>query len=133
MNIEMPVYWTNVKKTKANTTHLISMSWYRNAFYHAQNALKKDIGEIVKAKLKAAGMKPLKGQFEVAYTYYYKNKTSDLLNCGAMSSKILLDVLQEEGYVINDNVQFCIKEVFEVGIQDRDNPRMVIEIKEVKE
>ena len=128
----MPVYWTNVKKTKANTTHLTSMSWYRNAFYHAQNALKKDIGAIVRQSLVAANMKPLTGQYGVIYTYYYKTKTSDLLNVGALSSKIFNDVLQEEGYVVNDNVQFCMDEHFKVGIQDRDDPRMEIKIYEIK-
>ena len=29
MQFTMPIYWTDVKKTKKSTTHLIGMNFYR--------------------------------------------------------------------------------------------------------
>ena len=126
----LPVYWVNEKKTKPSTTHLLGMNWYRNAHYFAQNAAKKMIQELVELQLEDA--EPIKGQYKMTYTYFYKNKSSDLMNVVSLMSKFTNDALQEYGVVFNDNVQYCVKEVALVGEQDVDIPRCEILVEEVK-
>ena len=132
IEITMPVYWTNVKKRKPSTTHLVGMSFYRNAFRYTQNKMKKDLGNVLVQELKKEAPRPINGMYTVTYTYHYKSEISDLLNVGALTSKILNDVLQEEGYVINDNVKYLKEEHFYVGERNKDNPHMQIQIKEYK-
>jgi hypothetical protein len=129
--ITIPVYWTNVKKTKANTTHLAGANFIRNCHYHIKNKLKKDLGEHVKKELYKEKMVPIKGKYKVSYYYHYKSGVSDLLNVGSASSKILNDVLQELGLVTNDNVLFLTEEHFYVGEKNKGNPHMQIRIEPI--
>ena len=126
--ITMPVYWTNKKKTKKDTVHLCGMNFFRNAYYHTQNKMKQEISNIVAEKLVKESITPIKGKYKIVYTYHYKSKVSDLMNVGSMMSKIFNDVLQEKGYVINDNVQYCIEETFHVGEKSKDNPHMQVQL-----
>lgn len=127
----VPVYWTNVKKTKPSTTHLLGINWYRNAHHHAQNAAKKDVSKLIEPQLDEHINIP--GKYKVLYEYYYRTPSSDLMNVVALTSKIVNDALQEYGVVINDNVQYCIEEVAKVGGMDKDAPRCVVTITGVED
>ena len=126
INLTLPVYWVNEKKTKPSTTHLIGMNFYRNAHHFSQNNMKKFVSTIVKSQLATDIQGATK--YKVKYTYFYKSKVSDLMNVVSLSSKILNDALQEAGVVVNDTVAHCIEETAIVGSYDKDNPRVEVEI-----
>lgn len=130
MTFSLPVYYTKEFKTKPSKTFLLSLNWYRNAFYQEQNQVKKDLSELVKNSIK--DMPPIRGQYQVTYEYFYKNITSDLPNVTPMCSKWVNDTLQELKLVPNDNVKYLIKEIHEVGEQSKDNPRCEITITEIQ-
>jgi hypothetical protein len=50
------------------------------------------------------------------------------MNVVSLTSKFTNDALQIYGSVVNDNVQYCIKESAIVGGQDKVNPRVEITI-----
>jgi len=128
IQFNLPVYYTETFKTKPDKTFLVSLNWYRNAHYHIQNKVKQYFSDLVKKEL--VGKSPLTTQYCITYIYHYKNKTSDLPNVTPMTSKWVNDVLQAEGLVSNDNVQYLTKEIHEVGTFDKLNPRVEITIKE---
>ena len=132
LHLVLPVYYTKIFATKPSKTFLIGMNWLRQAHRYLQNEVKQKYSDLITPMLVASNYK-IEGQYEVAYKYYYKSKTSDLLNCGALISKYLLDSLQKSGVVQEDNVQWCVKECFYVAIQDRTHPRMEVFIREIKE
>ena len=119
----LPVYWKQTVKQKTKVT-LLSLNWFRNSFYHQQNSVKKYFSELIKSQL--VGVGSIGGQYSVTYTYYYKSSVSDLGNVCSMASKFFLDALQESELVTNDNVQYCIKEEYLVGGEDKNNPRIEI-------
>ena len=116
----LPIYF---QQTKAKTV-MTSMNWYRNAHYYAQNNFKKHFADLLVPQL--ATLEPYKGLYQVSYTLYYKNPACDLTNICSLMSKVFNDVLQDQGLVVNDNVQWLKKETFEVGGQDKLNPRVEI-------
>ena len=129
MTFEIPVYFTNTYKTKKDKTFLVSLNWYRNAYYHEQNSVKKYYTELLTPILET--LPTISGTYEITYVYYYKNSTSDLPNVTPMCSKWINDVLQSLGKVPNDNVKYLIREIHEVGGKDVDNPRAEITIQEI--
>lgn len=132
IQIDVPVYYTQEFKTKASKTFLVGMNWMRVAHHYIQNKVKQDYSELITPQLLSSNFK-ITGQYEVAYKYYYKNKSSDLLNVGALMSKYFLDAAQKAGTVKEDNVQWCVRETFHVAEHDNDHPRMEIFLRAVKE
>lgn len=129
IKLVLPVYYTQTYKTKPNKTILVGMNWYRNAHHFAQNTIKQEFSSIIKNQL--VNYSITFNKFEVEYVYYYKSKISDLSNVCSMASKIVLDSLQELNIVQNDNVQYCLRETFIVGLEDKSNPRIEVTIKPV--
>jgi Holliday junction resolvase RusA-like endonuclease len=103
---------------------LVSLNWYRNAHYHVQNAVKKYFHELIEKQLDCNISIP--GEYQITYTYFYKNSSSDMTNVTPMCSKWINDALQALGVVINDNVQYLVKEVHLVAGVDKENPRCEI-------
>ncbi len=132
LQISLPVYYTQTFKTKKDKTFLVGMNWMRQAHRYLQNEVKQEYSTIFTPQLVDHPFK-VKGTYEVAYEYYYKNKSSDLLNVGALMSKYFLDMAQKAGVVEEDNVQFCVKETFYAKEQDKENPRMDIYLRAFKE
>ena len=132
LHLTVPCYYTQVFKTKPSKTFLVGMNWLRTAHHYLQNAVKQAYSEMITPILVDSQF-ILKGTYEVAYVYHYKSKTSDLLNVGALMSKYFLDAAQKAGTVEEDNVQYCLKESFYVGSQDRENPRVEIFVRPYKE
>lgn len=122
-----PIYWTNIKKTKKSTTHLIGMNFFRNAHYHVKNQMKKDIEEFLKNSNVTPGV--IEGKYVVTYTLYYKNPSCDPSNIVALIEKFFLDYAQTEGIISNDNVNFHLGTTWKVAGRDKDNPRCEITIK----
>jgi hypothetical protein len=124
--IELPIYWTQHFKTKNDKTVLVGMNWYRNAHFHAQNAMKKHFHELVSTQV--GNKNPQVGKFNLAIEIYYKNSNCDGANIAALIEKFVLDALQEEKVIINDNVQYHKGSSWKVVDQDKDNPRCLISI-----
>lgn len=124
IKLSIPVYYVKKFKTKEDKLFLVSLNWYRNAFYYEQNEVKKYFQELIKEQLK--DVIPLLGKYKVAYNYYYKTSSSDLANVTPMCSKWVNDVLQEQNIVPNDNVNYLVEETHKVATQDKTNPRCEI-------
>ena len=132
LHISLPVYYTQTFKTKSDKTFLVGMNWLRTAYHYLQNQVKQEYSSIFTPQLAKHPYK-VTGKYEVAYEYYYKNKSTDLLNVGALMSKYFLDMAQKAGIVKEDNVQYCVKETFYVKEQDKENPRMEIYLRAIKD
>lgn len=130
IQITLPIYWTQVYKTKPNKTCLVSINWYRNAHFHAQNAMKKHFHELVSTQMR--NKKPQVGKFTLAIKIYYKNSNCDGANIAALMEKFTLDALQEQEVILNDNVQYHLGSTWEVAGQDKDNPRCLITITNIE-
>lgn len=123
--IELPIYWTQHFKTKNDKTVLVGMNWYRNAHFHAQNAMKKDFHELVHKQLTHTS---IESTFKLNLGIYYKNSSCDGANIAALIEKFALDALQEEKVIVNDNVKYHLGTTWEVLGQDKDNPRCIVTI-----
>ena len=121
----LPVYWTNEKKTKPSTTHLLGMNWYRNAHFHPQNAMKKYFHSLVSSQITTP---PLTGTFKLNMGIYYKNPSCDGANIAALIEKFTLDALQTCGIITNDNVNYHLGTSWEVVKQDKTNPRCMVSL-----
>lgn len=126
ISLTIPVYYTKSFKTKKDKTFLVTLNWYRNAYYQEQNLVKKYFSDIIKEQLSDA--QPINNTYSVSYEYYYKNPISDMPNVTAMCSKWVNDTLQELNLVPNDNVQYLVQENHRVREQDKNNPRCIIRI-----
>ena len=127
IRLELPVYWNVTKKQK----RLIGMNWYQRADKFQINKVKQKYQELVELKL-LDSKKKIKGSYQVKYTYFYKDRRSDLGNVTSVIDKFFNDALQKLGIVENDNVEFFRRSVDEVGGLDKENPRMEIEVEEIK-
>ena len=120
--ITLPIYWT----MPSGKTILVGVNWYRNAHYYQQNKWKQEFTELVGNQLE--GIVPIKGQFRLDVSLYYKNSTCDPSNIVALIEKAILDALQEFNIIENDNVKFHLGSCYTVKGQDKVNPRAEITI-----
>jgi hypothetical protein len=126
ITIELPIYWTQHFKTKKDKTVLVGMNWYRNAHFHAQNAMKKDFHELVYKQLPDL---TLSDTFKLELKIFYKNQNCDGANIAALIEKFTLDALQDAEVIVNDNVKYHLGSSWEIVEQSKDNPRCIITIK----
>ena len=129
----IPCYYTQTFKTKADKTFLVNLNWYRNAHHFIKNEVKKAYNELIITYLKDNDIKPIKGKYELAFEYYYKNAVSDLDNVCAMANKHCNDAFQAYGLVENDNVKHCVKSAYYVKTQDKENPRIEVYVRAIPE
>ena len=128
IKLELPVYW----QEKKNKTVLVSMNNYRNYPYFTQNRLKRDYHDLIKSFVLKQKFEPLRREYEIRYKLYYKNSKCDMANIISMIDKFLNDALKENGIIADDNVKIYKKITGEVAGQDKRNPRVEIEIEELK-
>jgi len=89
---------------------------------------KKAYKQLIKNQILAL---PKMGKIEISYSYYLRQK-ADLGNVHAILEKFFLDALVELGKIDDDNCEIIAKDCKEFIEYDRNNPRCIIEIKEVK-
>ena len=133
IHLTIPCYYTQCFKTKTDKTFLVGMNWYRNAHHHIKNEVKTWFTNELLSQLKACNAKPIKGKYEVAFNYYYKNPSSDLMNVCGLASKHANDAFEKYGLIENDNVKHCVRECAYVAGQDKENPRVEIFVRAIKE
>lgn len=129
IKLTVPVYYKDIKATKASKTIFVAMNWYNKANCHESNKVKQHYHKLVKKELEGVEL-CFDAQYRAKYTYYYKNCCSDLMNVCAVIDKFVQDGLQENGTVVDDNVQYYTRAVCEVGGQDKKNPRVEIILEE---
>lgn len=121
--IIIPVYYTKTwKRIEKEQTFLLSLNWYRNAHHFDQNKVKTYLHEVLVAQL--TPLTAIPSPYLVCYVYYYASSVSDLPNVGPLASKWLNDTLQTLGLVKNDNVKHLTTELYLVGGEDKQNPRI---------
>lgn len=133
IHIVIPCYYTQTFKTKPSKTFLVGMNWYRTAHHFIKNEVKIWFTDNILEQLRYMKAVPIKGHYEIAFQYYYKNPTSDLGNVCSLASKHANDAFEKFGLIENDNVKHCIKECYYVAEQDKDNPRVEVFVRAVKE
>ena len=125
INMELPIYW----QEKKDKTVLVSMNKYRNYPYFTQNRLKRDYHSLIKSCLLKGKFEPLRAGYEIRYKLYYKNSNCDMSNIISMIDKFLNDALKENGIIADDNVKIYKRITGEVAGQDKQNPRIEIEVR----
>lgn len=126
--ITLPVYYSH-KTKKGIETILVGLNKFLQMHYIPRNEMKKYYYSLIKSKLKNIR---IDGKIKTHYTYYYKNSTSDAGNVVAVIDKLFMDELQNSKVIKDDNVQHYIGSTWEVGGQDKDNPRVEIRIFQIQ-
>ena len=124
ISLTLPIYFGTKKK------YLMSLNWLQDVHYKARNKVKQEFHEQI-GKIVTSDKMFFKGNIKTHYRLYYKNKLCDAPNVVAVIDKFLLDALQEHNIIVQDNVQYYIASSWEVVAQDRVNPRIEVEIKEI--
>ena len=106
---------------------MLGMNWYNKSHYHVKAKVKADFHKAVAMILKG---EKLSSPISTYYKLYYKNARSDASNIISVIDKFLLDALQEADAIEEDNVRHYIKSEWVVVAQDKDNPRIEVEIRE---
>jgi len=101
----------------------LTVSWYRNAHYHASNKAKKKFKILIKDQLDS--FDKIDGQIKIKYTYYaQRNNNPDLDNFIGTVKKFFQDALVESGLLHDDNVNCICGNKEDYGGIDRNNPRV---------
>lgn len=129
--LTVPYYYFQERKKKKSRFIMLGMNWYRNSNHHLSNEIKKHYHELVKEQLEAFEGCML-GKYKVKYKLFYKSKSQDMMNIVAVIDKFVQDGIVEFGLVKDDNVQYCKRVVCEVAEQDKENPRIEIELEEIE-
>lgn len=125
MQLTLPIYYSK-PKGKAKT-FLVALNWYRNAYHIEQNDVKRYYHTLVTEQLEKTQYEQLP-TFKVHYKLFYKNKICDPSNIIAIVEKFTLDALKDVNVIIDDNVQYHLSSSWEVVEQDKENPRVEIQL-----
>ena len=130
ISLDLPIYYTFVKKTKKVNKVLVGMNWYRNAHFRSSNQVKQHYHKLIYSKIKQD--QKIKGKYMLTYLLYPSNINSDLMNVVSVIDKFLNDALQDCGVVVNDNIKFYKHMIATVKEIDKINPRIEIIIEEME-
>ena len=126
MTLILPIYYTKNYVRKPSKTFLVNMNWYRNAFHHLSNEVKTYYHDLVKEQVKDSD--ETFNKYTLHTKVFYKNKSCDGRNIVPVIEKFVLDALQEAEVTTEDTVKEDLGGSWEVADQDKDNPRVEIEI-----
>lgn len=108
---------------------ILNLNSYRNTHYQSLNKTKINYKEELKAQIEAL---PVYSKVSITYTLFVKTKRlCDVGNVLSIHDKYFQDALVECGKLPDDNYQHVPEIVFLFGGQDKENPRVEIEIKEI--
>lgn len=127
IKLTLPIYIT-MRKKKKDVQVLVGMNAYRNLHFYTKNKWKQHYNELVQAQLKEEDIVGHDNVFTSIYTLYYKNTATDNPNVCAIIEKFTTDALIKYGVVKNDNVTRHKRQLFVVGGQDKENPRVEVEV-----
>lgn len=127
INLTSPIYWTQTFKSKEDKVWLVGLNNYRNWHYHTSNRFKKEFGQMFKQQLPDVA---IEGKFTVHMKFFYRH-VCDPSNVVPVVEKVLLDILQKEGSILNDNAKYHMGSSWVVASQDKVNARIEITVKAV--
>ena len=125
IKITIPIYF---KKKKASTRETMAgLNWYRNAYYHELDKVKKEYHRMIRDLLKGYN-KGFNKKIGISYRLFYRNDKSDLMNVASVIDKFFADSLQTSGLLENDNVKNYVISLSEVAGMDKKRPRVEITV-----
>lgn len=130
MVIIVPIYWTQVYKTKEDKTWLVGLNAYRNWHHYTSSKWKLDFHELIDNQVMS---NQTFTKYKLHTALYYKNPTCDGANIASLIEKVALDALQGTGTLLQDNVKYHQGTTWEVAGQDKINPRCEVTIIPFKE
>ncbi len=123
MKIILPIYYTQILKTKPKRTILIGLNWYRNAHWMLSNKIKSHYHDLIKEQIGGNKFEKIK----VCYNVYVRRSGTDGPNVRSILEKFFLDGLVEAGAIPGDDVKHVVEDSSAYFI-DSENPRIEIEI-----
>jgi hypothetical protein len=124
MKIEVPLFVTLPRKTKADRKCIINLNEYRNWHYIVSNQIKERYKEMVESKIK--GIKFV-GRVKLHFVLYQgSNRRVDRANVLSIHEKFFCDALTACGCLTDDNDNFIEETRYTSGQVDKFNPRVEI-------
>ena len=126
-----PLFVVLPRKTKADRKIIINLNNYRNWHYITSNNAKIKFKEEMQSQLE--GLK-LQTPISITFTLFKKTKRiSDRSNVLSIIEKFWCDAMVEHGCIEDDNDNFIKASHYYSGGVDKDNPRVEVEIIEIKQ
>lgn len=108
----------------------LNLNTYRNAHHFILNTAKIKYKEIVLSQIQQL---PKFKKVSLIYTFYPNSKRHyDVANVCSIVDKFFCDALVELGHLPDDNYEYLPTVTYKMGCIDKDNPRVEIQIKELK-
>lgn len=129
MKFTAPPFLVLSKKSGGKRYH-INLNNYRNWHFQVSNNLKKKYKEVMNEQLQGIKFtKPIR----LIFTMYRPDKRKvDRSNVLCIHEKFFCDALVESGCMPDDNDKFIVETIYRTGTIDKLNPRIEIEVIEVK-
>ena len=116
-------------KCNKSTYKSLNINTYRNIHHFTNNMMKKNYKFKMMEQINKL---PKLNKIEVTYTLYPKTKRlCDVSNICCIVDKFFMDALIDLGKLEDDNYLFLPKITYLFGEVDKENPRCLIEIKEI--
>ena len=121
--IILPIYYTQVFKTKPEKVWLVGDNAFRNWHYFLKNEVKQYYHMLVGEQIDDT---VIKNQYKMFIDLYLKNPASDGSNVASRMEKFTLDGLQEYGVVVDDNSKYHLGTTWVLKGMDKTDPRVEI-------
>lgn len=126
IKIDLPLFITLPRKTKADKKMIINLNNYRNWHYITSNQTKEAYKEQIRPMLD--GVK-FDRQIRLHFIYFKPSaRRSDRSNVLSIQEKFFCDALVECGCIPDDNDDIIIETRYSGGSIDRENPRVEVYI-----
>lgn len=124
MKIDLPLFVTLPRKTKADRKFIINLNNYRNWHYLVSNQIKESYKVSLHDKL--SGIK-FKGKIKLHFVLYQGSKRRvDRANVLSVHEKFFCDALTAYGCIADDNDNFIEETRYTSGQVDKENPRVEV-------
>lgn len=124
MKVEIPLFVTIPRKTKADKKLILNLNNYPRWHYRTYNTAKEIFCSEMAKFLEGKKLQP---PIELHYKLFKgSSRRSDRMNVGAVIDKFFCDALTHYGCIEDDNDDIIIRHTFENGEIDKDNPRIEV-------
>lgn len=127
ISFDLPIYYTVERKTKPNSTHLLSDNWVRNLHSHLKNVVKQHYHTLVAEAVLSLPLVPYT-TFDLHMDIHYKSTNCDASNIAHQIEKFALDGLKAIAVITDDNVKYHLTSSWAVAGQDKLNPRCTVTV-----
>lgn len=127
MKIILPIYYTYEPKKKKFKTIFSGLNEVLDMHFAEYSKMKKHYTTLVRSQI-IPGKNKITGKYITHMTIFYKNDQCDAPNAYGVIDKFAMDALQAYDIVDQDNVRVYANGSWS-AIEDKKNPRAVIEIK----